>query len=76
MLPRNDAQYDYLASEYIVFDNDGKLDQISHLTNNLYNMANYLLRQEFIKRHRFHKMSWLNKMIKAKYENRENMLYS
>lgn len=76
LIPRNDTQYDYLASEYIVFDNDGKLDRIAHLTNNLYNMANYLLRQELFKHHRFHKMSWLNKMIKIKYENRENMLYS
>ena len=75
VIPRNEAQYDHLTSEYIVIDEDQQLDHFAHLANDLYNMANYLLRQDYFKHHKFHKMSWLNKQIKHKLENCENMLY-
>lgn len=75
-IPRNDTQYDYLCSEYIVKDEDQQLDRISHLANNLYNEALYLLRQQWFKHHQFQKMSWLNRIFKNRYEQRCNMLYN
>ena len=76
VVPRNNKQYDHLVSEYIIQDKSGNLDRLSHLANNVYNMALYLLRQQLIKHHKWRDYTWLNKQFKLKYDNRENMLYS
>ena len=48
-VPRNDLQYEQLASEYLIKATP-KLDEYSLLSHNLYKRALFDLRQVFLKR--------------------------
>lgn len=48
-VPRNDLQYEQLASEYLIKATP-KLDEYSLVAHNLYNRALFDLRQGFLKR--------------------------
>lgn len=48
-VPRNDLQYEQLASEYLIKATP-KLDEYSLVAHNLYNRALFDLRQGFFKR--------------------------
>lgn len=75
IIPRNNKQYDYLSSEYIISDKNNMFSDYAKESNNLYNLAMYHKRQYFIKHNKILTYKQMNKMFKTKYEQRENMLY-
>lgn len=74
-VPRNQTQYNCLASEYIVIDRDGSLNRLSHVANNLYNAALYQLRQQWIKHRKWRSYGWLVTLFQNRLRERANMLY-
>lgn len=76
VIPRNNNQYQTLASTYLVKDQNHQLDNMAHLSNNLYNAALYQLRQQLFKHRKFMNYGWLNKLFKKKNQKRECLLYS
>lgn len=73
-VPRNQASYDCLSSEYFVKGNP-LLDQYSHKAHDLYNRALYDLRQGLFKRKYIKGYGQLDSMFKKRYLKRESMLY-
>ena len=64
-----------LSSEYILTDKSGILGETAKQANNLYNACLYQVRQAFIKHRKINSLSYYDNLFKAKYRNRENMLY-
>ena len=73
-VPRNDLQYEQLASEYLIKANP-KLDEYSLVAHNLYNRALFDLRQGFFKKKYIKGYSQLDQIFKERYQKRELMLY-
>lgn len=73
-IPRNNLQYEQLASEYLIKANP-KLDEYSLAAHNLYNRALYDLRQGFFKKKYIKGYGQLDQMFKERYQKRESMLY-
>lgn len=73
-VPRNDLQYEQLASEYLIKATP-KLDEYSLVAHNLYNRALFDLRQGFFKKKYIKGYSQLDQIFKERYQKRELMLY-
>lgn len=73
-VPRNDLQYEQLASEYLIKATP-KLDEYSLVAHNLYNRALFDLRQGFFKKRYIKGYSQLDQIFKERYQKRELMLY-
>lgn len=65
----------HLVSEYVIVDKNGILDEISHQANNLYNYCLYLEKASLHKYHKFIPYYSLDKIIRAKANAKENVLY-
>ena len=63
VIPRNNKQYDYLSSEYIISDQNNMLSNYAKESNNLYNLAMYHKRQHFIKHNKILSYKEMNKMF-------------
>lgn len=64
-----------LASEYVICDTYGILNETSRQANNLFNACLYQVRQNFFQREPMKPYEFYNALFKKKYEARENMLY-